>query len=160
MDLDGRQGAPEAEADAQQQAGQEAEMALRRDAHRIARERLSEQNAVEPGGDRDGGDERHALLQELPFAFHAGHVVSYPFACLRAGAAFKASDPKMTLHFWDYSDAFLLNESIVDAENRGHFSARCFRATITPTAPIISEMPPITRPGPPGPENRPTSNPA
>ena len=37
----------------------------------------------------------------------------------------KASDPKVDLPFWGRSDASSIHESIVGAENRIHFSARC-----------------------------------
>ena len=52
MELDVRHGAPEQQADAKEQAREETEMALGRDAHRIAGQRLSEQHAVEPDGHR------------------------------------------------------------------------------------------------------------
>jgi hypothetical protein len=43
--------------------------------------------------------------------------------------ASKASDPKVDSTFGIESDAFFLNESIVGAENRVHFSARCSRVS-------------------------------
>ena len=60
-------------ADAEQEPGQEAEMAFRRDADRVPRERLPEQHAVKPHRHRNDRHERHALLKAFPLLFQLGH---------------------------------------------------------------------------------------